>query len=273
MKYQAHVNIEVCNKSNCIKYLFKYITKGVDRVTASLEREDAQVIDEIKQFYDCRYLSPCESLWRIFSFDIHNRWPPVQRLTFHLQFQQRLTFNDCSDLESVLIRNRNKNTMFLAWMEANQKYSLGRKLTYTQFPSKFVYDSDDRSWRPRKKSYSIGRLTFIPPSNNELYYMRLLLNIQVGCKSFEDIRTVEGHTYDSYREACGAMHLLADDREFLDAIDELSILGSGYYLRRVFAMLLIASSMSDPLYVWEKKWEILADGILYSKRRHLSNPG
>ncbi|PNY00027.1 ATP-dependent DNA helicase PIF1, partial [Trifolium pratense] len=32
------------------------------------------------------------------------------------------------------------------------------------------------------------------------------------------------------------------------------------------------SSMSDPLRVWDKKWEILADGILYAKRRLLHNP-
>jgi hypothetical protein len=273
MKYQAHVNIEFCNKSNCIKYLFKYITKGVDRVTASLELGGEETVDEIKQFYDCRYLSPSESIWRIFKFDIHNRWPPVKRLTFHLRNEQRIMFGDSSNLTSVLIRNRERKTMFLAWMEANKKYALGRTLTYTQFPTKFTYNSDKRRWSPRKKSQSIGRLTFIPNSNRELFYMRLLLNYQVGCTSFEDIRTVEGHTYDTYREACGARHLLADDREFLDAIDELSILGSGYSLRKVFAMLLLGSSMSDPLNVWEKKWEILADGILYAKKRSLKNPG
>jgi len=37
MKYQAHINIEYCNKSNLIKYLFKYINKGVDRVTVSMK--------------------------------------------------------------------------------------------------------------------------------------------------------------------------------------------------------------------------------------------
>ncbi|WJX83022.1 DNA helicase [Trifolium repens] len=61
---------------------------------------------------------------------------------------------------------------------------------------------------------------------------------------FEDIRTVRGHVCDSYREACGELLLLADD----------------------------PSSMSDPLRVWELKWEILADGILYYKRQVLHKP-
>jgi hypothetical protein len=273
MKYQAHVNIEFCNKSNCIKYLFKYITKGVDRVTASLQLGNEENVDEIKQFYDCRYLSPSESIWRIFRFDIHHRLPPVQRLSFHLRDEQRIVFREDSNLESVLARNREKNTMFLAWMAANRKYRSGRNLTYTKYPSKFVYDSDSHCWRPRNRGQSIGRLTFIPTSNRELFYMRMLLNRQVGCTSFEDIRTVRGHVCDSYREACGELGLLADDGEFLDAIDELSILGSGRYLRNVFAMLLLASSMSNPLRVWEMKWQILADGILYYKRRILRNPG
>ncbi|CAN1153066.1 ATP-dependent DNA helicase PIF1 [Linum perenne] len=33
IKYQAHINIEICHKGQLIKYLFKYITKGPDRQT------------------------------------------------------------------------------------------------------------------------------------------------------------------------------------------------------------------------------------------------
>ncbi|KAL4357383.1 hypothetical protein AHAS_Ahas09G0181200 [Arachis hypogaea] len=80
IKYQAHINLEFCNKSNVIKYLFKYVNKGSYRVTATVEEtydvgESSQVVDEIKQYYDCRYLSLSESMWRIFAYDLHHRWP------------------------------------------------------------------------------------------------------------------------------------------------------------------------------------------------------
>jgi hypothetical protein len=187
--------------------------------------------------------------------------------------QQRVVFRDTTDLEDVLARNINRNTMFLAWMEANRDYDCGRHLTYCQFPTKFVFDSEKKVWKPRKRGQSVGRLTFVPHSNRELYYMRLLLNYQVGCQSFEDIRTVNGNVYDTYRDACDELGLLANDREFIDAIEELSILRSGPYLRKMFAMMLLSSSMSDPLKVWEQIWETLADGIIYGRRIVLNQAG
>ncbi|GKD21418.1 hypothetical protein Tco_1223121, partial [Tanacetum coccineum] len=80
--YQAHIKVEWCNQFGSIKYLFKYITKGPDRVTATVEDEEK---DEIKDYLDCRYLSSCEAAWRIFKFDIHHRFPAVERLPFQLE--------------------------------------------------------------------------------------------------------------------------------------------------------------------------------------------
>ena len=70
LKYQGHINMELCNQSSSIKYLFKYIHKGYDRIAARIVpfQQPQQPVDEIKQYLDCRYISPCEACWRIFFF-------------------------------------------------------------------------------------------------------------------------------------------------------------------------------------------------------------
>ncbi|CAH1443866.1 unnamed protein product [Lactuca virosa] len=89
-RYQAHVNVEWCNQAASIKYLFKYINKGPDRATVEVSQNnnggdnDDAPVDEIKDYYDCRYLSACEASWRIYGFDVHYRYPSVVRLPFHL---------------------------------------------------------------------------------------------------------------------------------------------------------------------------------------------
>ncbi|GKA60843.1 ATP-dependent DNA helicase PIF1-like protein [Tanacetum coccineum] len=84
-RYQAHINVEYCNQLGSIKYLFKYINKGPDRVSATIDGEE---VDEIKDYLNCRYLSVCEAAWHIYGFDIHYRTPSVERLPFHLKDEQ-----------------------------------------------------------------------------------------------------------------------------------------------------------------------------------------
>jgi len=106
--------------------------------TTHKDSTETLVIDEIKQYYDCRYISPCEAVWRIFAFVIHHRWPPVQRLTFHLLYEQPILFKDNEDIDEILNTNEHKQTMFLSWFEANKVYSQGRNLTYFEYPRHFV---------------------------------------------------------------------------------------------------------------------------------------
>ncbi|XP_022032410.1 uncharacterized protein LOC110933499 [Helianthus annuus] len=228
-RYQAHINVEWCNQAASIKYLFKYINKGPDRATIPVVHGDnqpkEQPQDEIKEYYDCRYISACEASWRIFANEEHYRRPSVMRLPFHLPGQQPVVFGPDEDINSVLNKPSVKSSMFLSWMERNK-------------------DPNDLLAR-------------------EAYFLRIILNKVRGPTSFDDIKTVNGKVYDTYRDACYALGLLDDDSKYVEAIKEANLTGSASYIRNLFSMMLLFSSLSRPEVFWESSWRYMADDFVY----------
>ncbi|XP_019162491.1 PREDICTED: uncharacterized protein LOC109158985 [Ipomoea nil] len=275
MKYKAHINVEWCNQSRSIKYLFKYVNKGNDRVTAefynsAVEESTGKVIDEIKMYYDCRYISPCEAAWRIFAFDIQFRNPSVERLSFHLPNEHSVIFHDDDLVDDVVNRPTVAQSMFTAWLEANKSYAEARQLTYSQMPTKFVWKKDKREWHPRQRNWAIGRIFYVPPNSGEIFYLRCLLNIVRGPTSFDDIKKVDGVQYNSFRDACYARGLIEDDKEYVDAISEAAVWSSAHSLRKLFVTLLTSNAMSKPEDVWEVVWHYLSDDAEFTCRRNIS---
>jgi len=114
------MNTKYCNKTNSIKYLFKYLNKGPNRATLKISNSSAKcdksnIIDEI-----------------------HRKWPSIQKLTFHHVDQQSTLFKDDHDINIIFNIYEKSNTIFLALFEANKIYVEGQNLTYFEFPTKFV---------------------------------------------------------------------------------------------------------------------------------------
>nr|GEW95288.1 DNA helicase [Tanacetum cinerariifolium] len=92
LAFQAHINVEYCGWSILIKYLFKYISKGTDRIFARVTR----VISEP-------------------STEAGPSRPPVDEIynfleAVHLEDMQRVTFRDKDRLQSVVDLPGQKNT-------------------------------------------------------------------------------------------------------------------------------------------------------------------
>ncbi|XP_073049645.1 uncharacterized protein [Primulina eburnea] len=241
IRYGAHMNVEWCNQSRAIKYLFKYINKRHDRETASFYKSSdddslGKNVDEVNMYYDCRYIS---------------------------------SYSD--EISTVLDRNTINQSMFLAWMEANKKYPEARELTYAELPMKFVWKKETREFVPRKQRFSIGRIFYVPPGCGEMYYLRCLFNVNRGATCYDDIDFVNGVQYRSFRDACYALGLLNDDKEYIDGIIEASHWVSAQSLRVLFATLLSSNCISRPEVVWESCWTYLSDDILYKRRNLLQH--
>ncbi|KAH9536339.1 hypothetical protein CY35_17G102200 [Sphagnum magellanicum] len=256
-KYDAHINVEVCNNIRAVKYLFKYVYKGHDRATIEISRQSdnankGNVVDtnEIKKYLDCRYVSASEATWRIFKFDMHERFPIVERLQYHLPNQQMVLFRNDDDVQEVATRSAISRTMLTKWFKINQESEVAQNLTFDQFPQQWVWNQKLKRWTLRKQGFAIGRMYYAHPTSGEHYYLRMLLNCVKGATSYEHLRTVDGKEHHTFKDACIAM-----------ALEEAGVWASGRQLRDMFASMLMFCEVTNPRQLWDAHWEFLSDDI------------
>jgi hypothetical protein len=171
VKYNAHINVEVCASFTSVKYVYKYVYKGHDRASVSIQNND-----EVQRFIDARYVSASEACWRLFSFSLHDEYPKHQRLSIHFKDEECVYFEETDIIEEVANRPK-KYTTLTGWFELNEKEASARGLLYTQLPEQYVWVTTDMYWKPRERNFNsvIGRIYAISPRETEKYYLRMLL--------------------------------------------------------------------------------------------------
>ncbi|KNZ73372.1 hypothetical protein J132_07670 [Termitomyces sp. J132] len=229
-KYKCHINLEVCASVEAIKYIHKYIYKGHDRTTLEIGGEQMDQRDEIKEHLDAR------------------------------EGQHEVYFQDNDSLAMVAAKPNANKTALTAWFEANARFP-NNNTTYQSFPTKFVYEASKRTWKKRQRGTAIGRMYFASPQQGERFYLRMLLKVATNATSWADLRTVNGHTYPTYKEACKALGLLEDDAEWRQCLAKAAPIQSESALRQLFCTILFHCAPTTPEALWDEFRHSICDDL------------
>jgi hypothetical protein len=277
VKFQAHINVEKVNHDGMHKYLFKYVTKGFDCSKVGIHSQSSsssssnETINEIDNFLECRCITPHDAAWRLLQYDIHHTDPSVERLPVHLPLENNVVYAEDDDLQQVIADPKNTTTKLTAWLEANAKFPSAREHTYIEFPENWTWHADGKYWHCRRGGYKkIGRIAHVNPSQGELYYLRMLLHIVKGSKSFSEIRTVAGHEYPTFRAACDALGLLGDDQEWSNAINDAAQWALPYQLRQLFVTILLFCEVTNPKRLYDDHASKMSEDITHRANRNTS---
>ncbi|KAG5240508.1 DNA helicase [Salix suchowensis] len=183
-----------------------------------------------------------------------------------------IVYSGNESLLNVMKRPGLQRTMLTEWFECNKNDSAARDMYYMDFPNKFVWDSRQKQWSKRTRSFSLGRLTYIHPAAGELYFLRLLLSHVKGAQSFDDLRKVAGVLYPTFQLACKSLGLLGDDKEWADALSEAILTATSPQIRQLFVSLVLFCEVTDPNELFHQFWRSMYDDIIHRFRSTLNMP-
>ena len=81
--------------------------------------------------------------------------------------------------------------------------------------------------------------------------------------SFHDLRTVNGHICETFREACNKRDLFEDDNHRNATLTEAAATDSPNKLRYLFAIMMCSCGLSNPKQLWEIHKDSLSEDILH----------
>jgi len=96
----------------------------------------------------------------------------------------------------------------------------------------------------------------------------MLLTVVKGATSFQHLRTVEGVEHPTFKTACLALGLLADDQEWIQCLDEARVMQTGSQLHSLFAIILTNCNPTFPEQLWERFKNHICDDLAHRLQQH-----
>lgn len=199
----------------------------------------------------------------------------------HLENGQRVYFTAQNAVQRAA---QPPSTTLTSFFETCQNDDFAQTLLYSEMPKYYTWNQSSRRFIRRKQGkpvpgytdvYStdaIGRIYSVHPSNDECFYLRLLLVNVRGPTSFQQLRTVDGELCGSYREACQRLQLLENDAHWDQTLNDAVISSHAHQIRTLFSIIISTCFPSNPIDLWIKYKDYMCDDILYQIRNRMGNP-
>ena len=148
MRYNCHINVEVCSSIKCCKYLYKYVYKGTDCASFAVgnhnQNEEIE-INEIKQYRKARCITSIEAVYRLYRFPLYSMNPPVLQNQVHLPGMHMVPFNDHDNLDDVLERAKNQRSMLTEFFRMNIEDPNAQRYLYREFPEHYTWNKSKKN--------------------------------------------------------------------------------------------------------------------------------
>ena len=101
LRFNCHINVDLCESPTASKYLYKYVYKGGDRAIVCVEIKDGKTeVDEVEEYEDLRSIGSSEAAWLIFNFNIAKKYPAVYALRCHLEDEHQVFFDEETNMDT-----------------------------------------------------------------------------------------------------------------------------------------------------------------------------